>query len=707
MVKKNDMKNNLLLLLFAIAFFGTTFGQQPIRCYTMEMDAALRAKHPEMESLDQFEVWLQKKITERRKNLEAGRITQTVLTIPVIVHVIHNGDNVGSGENISQAQVNSQIDVLNEDFRKIMGTAGWNTNPVGADTEIEFCMAVVDPNGTVLAEPGIDRQNMGQTNWSTTAIDNTLKPATSWDPNQYFNMWVVRFSNGSLLGYAQFPNNSGLNGLNANNGAANTDGVVIGYNYFGRVGAVSPPFNKGRTATHEVGHCFGLRHIWGDGGCGTDDYCADTPDSDQANYNCPTVTHCGSVDMVQNYMDYTDDACMNIFTINQKERIQTVMTNSPRRLSLPNSTVCQLPNSPPTAAFTADITTGCPGTTINFTDNSTNGPTQWSWDFGDGGTSTSQNPSHTYAAVGSYTVSLTAYNAFGNNNSTQNNYITISNGALSVFWLETFENGTNGWTVNNPDGQTTWAIYTVAGNTPGTKAGGINLYNYNNAIGQRDGLISPVIDFTGKAQVTLDFEHAHRRYSVNEQDSLIIRVSTDGGSTWPFRVFGKSENGTGNFATNTITTADFIPATISDWCIGGVQSPCFTVDLSNWDNTPNMRLKFETYNDYGNNIYVDNITLSGTCTGGVVAIDPTLSAETIKVYPNPANDRLNISVPASMELQKIELFDNLGRIVHVGSGLSRNRNTQALDISSLPEGIYFVKVNTTTETKTIKIVKTH
>jgi hypothetical protein len=152
----------------------------------MEADSILRANHPEMGTLDEQEVWLHQKIKEHKAKYD-GQQKLPILTIPVVVHVIHNGDAVGSGENIPDGQVLSQVQVLNEDYRRMLGSPGYNTNPVGADVEIEFCMAVVDPSGN--PTNGINRSNQGQATWnSQTTIDNTLKPATIWDPTQYMNM---------------------------------------------------------------------------------------------------------------------------------------------------------------------------------------------------------------------------------------------------------------------------------------------------------------------------------------------------------------------------------------------------------------------------------------------------------------------------------------------------------------------------------------
>ncbi|MBK8658308.1 MAG: PKD domain-containing protein [Bacteroidetes bacterium] len=347
------MKNFILFLSFSLAITLSP-AQQLRRCETMEADTLLRATHS-TESLEDFELWVQAKIAAYKNSPAYLQGNRNVVTIPIIFHVIHNGDNLGSGENISQAQINSQIAALNEDFRKASGTLGYNTHPAGADCEIEFCAAVVDPSGVVLAEPGIDRKNMGQVDWqrSTGAandIEAVLKPATIWDPERYCNVWTVRFggASSSLLGYAQFPSSSGLQGLNNNGGSANTDGVVVRFNATGRVGTLDANYNKGRTLTHELGHWLGLRHIWGDQSCGND-YCNDTPTSTDANYGCPNQNTCNDggtnpPDMVQNYMDYSDDECMNIFTNDQKTRMVTVLNNSPRRNNLiTSSTVCTIP----------------------------------------------------------------------------------------------------------------------------------------------------------------------------------------------------------------------------------------------------------------------------------------------------------------------------------------------------------------------------
>jgi PKD repeat protein len=398
--------------------------KRPVPCATMEQDSISRLRFPQRGTLDEFENHLQQKIAQLRSQNKNGRTLSTLINIPIIVHVVHNGEAIGSGMNISQAQVQAQIAVLNEDYRKKAGTPGFNSNPVGADIEIEFCLSPVDQNGNAMSEPGIHRYNGGRTDWSRDAIENQLKPQTFWNPNLFYNIWTLKFdaASSNILGYAQFPDQSGLSGLQEIGGPASTDGVVIRYNSFGSADkgtfpVMQAPYNKGRTLSHETGHWLGLRHIWGDGVC-ADDFVSDTPPASGPSSGCPVGRiSCGGVNMVQNYMDYSEDACMNIFTEGQKLRMRAVMDISPRRKSLLQANLCSpVVADIPTPNFMVDkLDCVLLGSSVTFTDLSTNFPTEWHWEFegGDPNTSTERNPKVTYNTPGTFKVTLTVKNSKG------------------------------------------------------------------------------------------------------------------------------------------------------------------------------------------------------------------------------------------------------------------------------------------------------
>lgn len=358
-MKKNITLRGVALAAFLSVSFMSQAQEQPrkfgkipltlnqngvVRCATTENEQLLNERYPER-NREQFEAWMAQKIQEGKleRDTKSGN---AVYMIPVVVHVIHDGDAIGSNENISLARIQSQIRVLNEDFGSLPGTPGEDFSELGGDTGIRFCLAKIDIHGS--AFDGVDRQNLGQASYNSNAEVENLKAATSWDPSSYFNIWTVNWGGelSNLLGYAQFPTASGLPGLNGGVVSPDTDGIAISWKNFGYTHpSSSAPYNRGRTASHEAGHYFGLRHIWGDtGGCNSTDYCADTPVAAEENRGCdPSTDSCPiqlGVDMIQNYMDYTDDYCMSLFTKDQADRMHTVLANSPNRSTLPTSTVC-------------------------------------------------------------------------------------------------------------------------------------------------------------------------------------------------------------------------------------------------------------------------------------------------------------------------------------------------------------------------------
>lgn len=273
-------------------------------------------------------------------NYVANPLQQRVVkTIPVVFHIVYNT----AAQNVSDAQVMSQLNVLNADFRKL--NADWSNTPavfqpLVADCEIQFCLAQQDPNGN--PSTGINRISTAVTSFSTNdAVKYSAQGgANAWDRNRYLNIWVCNLS-GGVLGYAQFPG-----------GAAATDGVVITYTGFGTTGTATSPFHKGRTATHEVGHWLNLYHIWGDDGtgCNGSDLVGDTPNAGGPNYGCPafpkvSCSNGPNGDLHMNYMDYSDDACMYMFTAGQKVRMEALFAAGGARASLLTSNGCTAPQA--------------------------------------------------------------------------------------------------------------------------------------------------------------------------------------------------------------------------------------------------------------------------------------------------------------------------------------------------------------------------
>jgi hypothetical protein len=272
--------------------------------------------------------------------------------IPVVVHVVHRTD----AENISKAQIDSQIKVLNDDFRRKNGdisSVPAAFQPAIGDSRLEFQLATTDPNGN--STDGVTRT---RTNVNGFTSNNDVKRAANggadpWPSDRYLNVWVCRLA-GGLLGYAQFPG-----------GPAATDGVVVTHTGFGTTGTAAAPFNRGRTTTHEIGHWLNLRHIWGDIlGCNGDDFVADTPNQHSPNYGTPTfpTVSCNngpSGDMFMNYMDYVDDAAMVMFSAGQVTRMHAAL-DGPRAsigTSIPCEPKLKFADEPVTLKFRDDLPT--------------------------------------------------------------------------------------------------------------------------------------------------------------------------------------------------------------------------------------------------------------------------------------------------------------------------------------------------------------
>ncbi|MBC5775692.1 T9SS type A sorting domain-containing protein [Pontibacter sp. KCTC 32443] len=355
----------------------------------------------------------------------------TTITIPVVFHVLYNTPE----QNISDEQIYSQLAVLNADFRRTnedkINTPS-HFAALAGDANIEFCLASTDPNGEL--SNGITRTQTATTSFSVS--NSRIKRsanggADAWDRDQYLNIWVGNIGD-NILGWATFP------GVMT---SPQNDGVVLHYQTVGAApyNTTNWQYNRGRTATHEIGHWLGLQHIWGEASasCNDSDDIEDTPNQYKPNYECPSgiMLSCGNGpygDMWQNYMDYSDDACMNLFTNGQIAYMTAVLNSSRSKLLI--SVAC-------TGGLRADFETATDtliqaGETVAFKDKSVGvKPTSWLWEF-EGGTpalSTERNPIVTYKAPGKYKVKLTIANSEMSSTETKSQFVEVTSNELVVY----------------------------------------------------------------------------------------------------------------------------------------------------------------------------------------------------------------------------------------------------------------------------------
>lgn len=315
-----------------------------IRCGSEAHNRQLELLFP---SLKQDRLRLESEIQDYQLQSRAGRITEQTIRIPVAVHVFHNNSSgfIGgvNNANISDEQIISQIKVLNEDYRKQVGTNGYNTNPVGADMNIEFYLATRDPQGN--ASNGITRHFQDKADYDPYIDWTPIAEIVSWSSDCYLNIWVVPMQ-GNTLAIAQFPSvDGGVTGLNNSTAQlGKTDGILVNHQVFGTVGTAitgkwKSIYNLGRTTTHEIGHWLGMFHPSGDAFCGTD-FCDDTPPTEKQNEGTTcnemksTCAGKQTTNMIENFMDFSPDRCMNIFTLCQKSRSRAVFDRSFRRKKL-------------------------------------------------------------------------------------------------------------------------------------------------------------------------------------------------------------------------------------------------------------------------------------------------------------------------------------------------------------------------------------
>ncbi|MCX6248951.1 MAG: PKD domain-containing protein [Bacteroidetes bacterium] len=363
------------------------------------------------------------------------------------------------------------------------------------------------------------------------------------------------------------------------------------------------------------------------------------------------------------------------------------------------------PAQAPAVSFTSDKTVLCEGDLVHFLDESDNCPVSWSWEFSpatltfvQGTDASSQNPVVQFNVPGYYTVRLTASNATGSNSQTKLDYIIY--GGYMLPFAEGFENGFNNqhWTVINSDNDKTWDTITIAGTSPGHLAAWINLFSYTKP--NRDQLVSPPLNFSSYSSLALTFEHAYAQQAT-VKDSLIVKISGDCGTTWT-RILAAGPDGTPNvFATHEKMSTSFFPQSAYDWCGSAYGTSCYQVDISPWAGMKNVKILFESYNRRGNNIFLDNISISGP-TG---VSDKESKYEEIRIYPNPTTGFVNIFFANPSSSVDLSVVNLQGQTLFSDHFSAKTGNLEKkLNLSGLAKGVYFFRIMSDQSTTVKKVI---
>jgi PKD repeat protein len=672
------MHHRFLFLFLLLPFCLSA--QTPVHCGTDLLSYSSGERNAASVSESAYRKWI----------LNASSARQgTVKIIPVVFHLIQQTATV----EISDGRIKQQLDVLNEDFRRMAGTPGFGN---GVDTQIEFCIATIDPNGCPTT--GINRIVDPANAWHDMANEAQLKNTIQWDPAKYLNIWVPKVITGGILGYARFPqtlqNNPGV------------DGIVLNGNFFGRgPGTPVSVYDQGRTATHEVGHYLGLHHTF-NGGCSgmtvTDcdslgDAVCDTPPTSNSNFGCPAAQNtCAEMpvdldDQTRNYMDYTNDLCMDMLTAGQTTRmdffLNTIRTQlwSPANLAATGCDGTISPGCIPVAQFSASLPNSCTGFTVQFQDFSNGPATSWNWSFPGGtpSTSTLDAPTVTYAAPGNYDVTLIVSNSFGTDTLVRQQYVHIAQPA-SVPLSESFESAPTiptGWEIINSDNQGAWHFSNAAA-TEGSHAMLFDNFT-DSTFALEDDLLSVPIDLSSFTNAELSFDYAYRKFNSFRFDTLLVLVSADCGVTWD-TAWVASGNDLATVG-GIYPSQPWVPASISEWANA-------QIDLSQWANSANFRIVFRNICHGGQAIWIDRININVP-----VGVDEnSFHSMRMKIVPNPSAAAPVVIVEGSNgEPVQLELFTIDGVLVTSIAGRIENNTCnffiQPDETDRLGNGIYFFK----------------
>lgn len=687
------MKNNFLLLLISLFVAQNTIAQHG--CITNEYyqnklatDIVFKKNQEALEKFTQ----------EFIANKANQKSVAPTYIIPIVFHVIYSTPN----GNISSAQIVNQVDILNKEFMRKQADTILTPSaflPFAGKFNVEFRLATKDPNGN--CTNGINR--IYSTLSACSIGSDDVKALSYWPTNSYLNIWLVETMHYPWLtscnggGYATFPG-----------GAPNLDGINIRSDLIGSIGtaATNSSFGnfKGRYLIHELGHWFNLRHIWGDATCGND-FVADTPPALTSNNGCPPFPRnnnnsCGANangEMFNNYMDYTNGNCLNMFTQGQVIRMDAAINSSisGRNNLWSNANLLSTGTADPyiypltNCVANPDILplgplVTCVGDSVKFTDNSYGGiatARNWSFTGGNASSLTDSIVKVVYNTPGVYNVTLSKTFSSATKTNTFVNKVHVLNpvSAVSLPITEGFENqGTvflNWRTINKNNDASKWDF---ENNTSYSGSYCYALNNFSQQGPSTDEFITPGYDFSAVSSVTVSFRYSYAEAAASPNDRFEISVSKDCGKTWiPY--FWKT-GASLKTVTGTVPSS-FMPGIgTTEWKLENTKPDDFDIGAQTY-----FRFSF-TNGGNGNNIFIDDININGLSTVGFET--NTLNKNAIRLFPNPTNNVLTIqNKNISNEFVTLKIIDVLGKLVYSEKYLQTALN-KLINVSNFNTGAY-------------------
>ena len=689
------MRKKLLLGVFSligVISTGKSFAQEThFTCGSHTQMKKLYAENPGLEED------YKKLLNRYKENRVINGKSTTVRVIPIVFHIVHEY----GVENVTDQQIQDQMTILNEDFLKMNADTNIVIAPfdtIIGDAYIEFRLATLDPWGN--CTNGIEHIY----NHNTNQGDDYSK-LSQWDRDKYLNVWLTKtIGSAGVAGYAYYP--TGVTGT-----GFFRDGIIILHDYVGSIGTGSP--GRSRALTHEIGHWLGLAHTWGNdndpgssASCGQDDGIKDTP-------NCIGMTSCNlsmnscddtqtldsywgafdPVDNAQNYMDYS--YCSVMFTKGQADFMNNVLDQetsgrnnlfTAANLAETGTSTTTPVTCAPLADFYVDVNgaisntgananvmSACVNDPIAFKDASWKaGVTSWAWSFPGAtpSTSTSQNPTVTYAAPGWYDVTLTVSNSVGSDTKTINHMVYIQGDWAEYTGprTEDFNQNANFWISLNPENNDASFQRVTSGGRQNSACFKLNnwkdvsnaqmftddWYYYDRLANSKDYLITPALDLRSTSNVNISFDYAYGTKATATTDiteKLIVYYSRDCGKTW---VQKTSLTGAALVTAGYVGNTDYTPNNDLQW-----KTVSFTHTPTAADNKIKFKIEF-TASDFSSNFYFDNFNVSGT-----LGIEDNGVLSTISIAPNPVatGSDLAVEVPTAANGMKLIVMDLKGAII--------------------------------------------